>query len=61
LRSLKFDDVNGTPNWLPKPKIFSGSPGAILIVARGAISTTTPDRFTQANPLHQKPALQKWE
>jgi hypothetical protein len=28
---------------------FSGSSGATLIVARGDIRTTTPDRFKQAN------------
>jgi hypothetical protein len=28
---------------------FSGSSGATLIVARGVIPTTTPDRFKQAN------------
>ncbi|MPW11347.1 hypothetical protein GCT19_38630 [Paraburkholderia sp. CNPSo 3155] len=42
----------GTPRQLKrllKPLNFMGIVGANFIVARGAVPTTTPDRFEQAN------------
>ncbi|WP_248557964.1 hypothetical protein [Paraburkholderia terrae] len=67
LRLLITDDMNGkrsggNPERLTsflKLQLLSGPPGAILIVARGAFLTTTPDRFVQATH-PSRSVLQKW-